>query len=308
MAAFVLRRLLIAIPTLFVIVAGAFFMMRIAPGGPFDNERALPPEIEQNLRRAYHLDEPLPQQFLRYIGGVLQGDFGPSFKTKDFTVAELILSGLPVSLRLGSCALAIGLLIGIGLGSLSALKQNSVVDYSVMGLAVGGITIPTYVTAPILSLVFGVYLRWLPAGGWQNGSLEAMVLPVGVLSLPVVAVVSRLTRAGMIEALRSNFVRTARAKGMPEHVVLLRHAMPAALTPVVSYLGPAAAGLLTGSLVVETILGLPGIGRYFVEAALQRDYTLVMGVVIVYASLIIVLNLAADIVYGMLDPRVRFGR
>ncbi|NWG46001.1 MAG: oligopeptide ABC transporter permease OppB [Alphaproteobacteria bacterium] len=306
MAAFVLRRLLIALPTLFVIVTLAFFMMRIAPGGPFDGERALPPEIEANLKAAYNLDAPLPEQYLRYLGGLLRGDFGPSFKTKDFTVAELILTGLPVSMKVGAGALVLALFFGVLLGTIGALRQNSAIDHSVMSLAIIGITIPTFVTAPVLSLVFGVYLGWLPAGGWHEGSLGALILPWIVLSLPLIAIISRLTRTGMIEALRSNFVRTARAKGLPEPVVVIRHALPAAITPLVSYLGPAAAGLLTGSLIVEKIFALPGIGRYFVDGALARDYTLVLGVVVVFATAIVVLNLIADILYGLLDPRVRY--
>ena len=305
MASLIARRLLAAIPTLFVIIAVAFFMMRLAPGGPFDDQRRVPPEIEANLKKAYNLDSPLPVQFVKYVGGLLRGDFGPSFKNKDFTVAELIGSGLPVSALLGALAIMLAILVGVPLGTLAALKQNSALDHAAMGTAMAGITIPNYVTAPLLTLLFGVVLGVLPVGGWNGGAPKNLVLPVVTLALPQIAILSRLMRASMIEVLHSNFIRTARAKGLPWSRVLLRHAMPAALAPLVSYLGPAVAALVTGSLVIETIFGLPGIGRYFVDGALQRDYTLVMGVVVIYASLIIFLNLLADVLYAVLDPRVR---
>lgn len=306
---FTLRRLISAIPTLFIVVFLSFFLMRLAPGGPFDGERQLPPQIEANINAKYHLDEPLPQQFIRYIGGiVLHWDFGPSFKREDFTVTELIGSSWHVSARLGVTALAIAVVIGVSLGSFAALNQNSALDYVVMATAMVGITVPNFVVAPVLSFFLGVYLNVLPTGGWGGGDIEHMILPVIALSLPQIAVISRLTRGGMIEVLRSNFVRTARAKGLPSGLVIRRHALRAGILPVVSYLGPAIAGLMTGSLVVEKIFQLPGLGRYFVEGALQRDYTLVMGVVILFSSLIIVLNFLADIAYGVLDPRVRAAR
>jgi len=310
--AYALRRLLGAIPTLFVIVTVAFFMMRLAPGGPFDSERRLPPEVERNVKAAYNLDKPLTQQYLIYLGKLAHGDMGPSYKNKDFTVAQLILIGLPVSARLGLSAMALALLAGTALGVSAALKQNRWEDYSVMGVAMLGITIPTFVTAPILTLIFGIYGislfghdLSLPVGGWNGGALRNMILPVTVLALPQIAIVARMMRGSMIEVLRANYIRTARAKGLSVSRIVLGHALRAAALPLVSYLGPALAAILTGSLVVEQIFGLPGIGRYFVLGALNRDYTLVMGVVICYATLIILLNFLADIVYGILDPRVR---
>jgi oligopeptide transport system permease protein len=314
MMTYALRRLLGAIPTLFVIVTMAFFMMRAAPGGPFDSERRLPPEVERNVKAAYNLDKPVMQQYLIYLGKLAQGDFGPSYKNKDFTVIQLIGTGLPVSMRLGLTAMALALLLGTALGVIAALKQNHWEDYSVMGVAMMGITIPTFVTAPLLTLVFGIYGislfghdLSLPVGGWNGGAWRNTVLPVTVLALPQIAIIARLVRGSMVEVLHSNYVRTARAKGLPGHVIVTRHALRAALLPLVSYLGPAIAQLVTGSLIVEQIFGLPGIGRYFVLAAVDRDYTLVMGVVIFYAAFIILLNLVADILYAALDPRVSYG-
>jgi oligopeptide transport system permease protein len=301
----VLRRLLVSLPTLLLIVTLSFYMMRLAPGGPFDQERPIPPEIRANIERAYHLDEPLWQQYLRYLGGVVRGDFGPSYRTKDFTVTELLLEGAPASFKVGGLAVVLATVLGLLAGMTAALRQNSWVDYTSMGLAMVGIAIPNFVMAPLLTLVFGVYLGWLPVGGWGGGAWPFLVLPVVSLALPQVARVARLSRGAMIEQLHANYVRTARAKGLRERLVLLRHALPGTLLPVVSYLGPMTAALLTGSVVIESIFSIPGIGRYFVQAALDRDYTVVMGVVVVYAALIITLNLLVDLVYGLLDPKVR---
>ncbi len=313
MFSYVIRRLLGAIPTLFIIVTLAFFMMRIAPGGPFDSQRRLPPEILHNIEAAYNLDKPLYQQYAIYLGKLAHGDLGPSFKNKDFTVNEMIADGLPVSAKLGLSAILLALMVGVTMGTIAALRQNRAMDYSVMSLAMIGITIPTFVLAPILTLVFGVYGVSLfgydislPVGGWNGGALRNMILPVIVLASPQVAIISRLTRGSMVEVLHSNYVRTARAKGLSSYMVVIRHAMRAAILPLVSYLGPAIAGILTGSLVVEQIFGLPGIGRYFVQGALNRDYTLVLGVLIYYATFVILLNLLADILYAVLDPRVRY--
>jgi oligopeptide transport system permease protein len=296
------------VPTLFVIIAITFAMMRMAPGGPFDKERRVTAEVAANLNKAYHLDEPLLLQFGRYLGNLARGDFGPSFQYKDFTVTELILGGFPTSLTLGGIAIALALLLGIAVGMVAALRQNSWIDYGIMGTAVLGIAVPNFVVAPALTLYFGLVLRWLPVGGWgdQGFSLSHAILPTVALALPQVAAIARLTRGSMLEVLRSNYVRTARAKGLPERITLTRHAIKAALPPIVSYLGPAIANIITGSIVIEQIFGIPGIGRYFVQAALNRDYTLVMGVVVFYGALIILLNLAADIVYGLLDPKVRY--
>jgi oligopeptide transport system permease protein len=302
--AYVLRRFAGAIPTMFIIVTIAFFMIRLAPGGPFDLERPLDPLIMENLNRAYNFDKPLWQQYLIYLGNLAQGDLGPSFTRRDFTVVDLFRTGLPVSIQLGALAISIALVAGTLLGVLAALRQNSWIDYSVVGVATFGITIPPFVVAPVLSLIFGVMLGWLPAGGW--GSWEHMVLPIATLALPQIAIIARLTRGATIEALRSNHVRTARAYGLPSYVVVGEHTLRTSMLPVVSYLGPTAAALLTGSVVVETIFGIPGIGRYFVQGALGRDYTLVMGTVVVIALFVILFNLLVDVLYAVLDPRVRY--
>jgi oligopeptide transport system permease protein len=315
MLSYAIRRLLGAIPTLFIIITLTFFMMRIAPGGPFDSQRRLPPEIEHNIKAAYDLDKPLYQQYFIYLGKLTRGDLGPSFKNKDFTVTELIADGLPVSAKLGLSAMFLAVLLGLTTGTIAALRQNKATDYSVMSMAMIGITIPTFVMAPILTLIFGVYGVSLfgydislPVGGWNGGAIRNMILPVIVLSLPQIAVIARLTRGSMVEVLHSNYVRTARAKGLSSVQVVVRHALRAAILPLVSYLGPAIAGILTGSLIVEQIFGIPGIGRYFVNGALNRDYTLVMGVLIYYATFVILLNLLADLLYAVLDPRVRYAR
>jgi oligopeptide transport system permease protein len=300
---YTLRRLLGAIPTLLILIGLAFALIRAAPGGPFDTERSLLPEIEANLSAAYHLDEPLYQQFGRYLMGLLRFDFGPSFQYRDYTVTELIAAGFPVSLTLGACALVVAILVGVTAGSIAALRQNSYVDHAVMAVSMTGISIPNFVMAPLLVLVFAVYLRWLPAGGLGEGNL---VLPVVALALPQIAYLARLTRGSMIEVLRSNFVRTARAQGLPTGQVIVKHALKPALLPVVSYLGPATAHIITGSVVIEQIFSRPGLGRYFVTGALNRDYTLVMGIVVFYGVLIIVFNFLVDLAYGWLDPKVRY--
>lgn len=306
MLAYTLRRLASAVPTVFVIVTITFFMIRLAPGGPFDLERPIDPLILENLKRAYNLDGPLWRQYLTYLGNLLQGDLGPSFTRRDFTVNDLFATGLPVSILLGSIALLVATLLGTALGAVAALRQNSALDYGIIGLATFGITTPTFVVAPLLSLFFGVVLGVLPAGGWSLANPAYWVLPIVTLALPQVAVIARLVRGATIEALRSHHVRTARAYGLPSRVVVGVHALRAAMLPTVSYLGPTAAGLLTGSVVVETIFGIPGIGRYFVQGALGRDYTLVMGTVVVIAVFIILFNLIVDLLYAWLDPRVRY--
>lgn len=304
MLGYVLRRLASALPTLFVIVTISFFLIRLAPGGPFNLEKPLEAKVMENLNRIYKLDRSLIEQYGLYLAALARGDLGPSFYHRDFSVAELLGQGLGVSMRLGTAALVLALAAGMFLGTTAALEQNRAADYAVTALATLGSTIPTFVTAPLLQIVFGLSLAWLPVGGYEDGALRNMVLPVMVLALPQVAVIARLTRATMIETLRSPHIRTLHALGMPGHVVLGRALRSAAL-PVISYLGPAAAGLLTGSVVVETIFGLPGVGRYFVEGALNRDYTLVMGTVVMVAVFVIVFNLLVDIAYAVLDPRVR---
>lgn len=300
-----LLRLASAVPTLLLLLAVSFFMMRAAPGGPFDTERSLPPETLAQLEQAYHLDEPVWKQFARYLGGVLHGDLGPSFQYTEFSVNQLILQGLPVSLRVGAAAMLLALVIGCGAGIVAALRHNQLSDHAVMTLAMTGMSIPVFVIAPLLILLFAVTLGWLPAGGWQDGGWRDMALPVVALAMPQIAVLARLMRGSMIEVMNANFIRTARAKGLPLRSVVLRHALRPALMPVISYLGPAAAGIITGSVVIEQIFSIPGIGRYFVQAALNRDYTLVMGVVVFYGTLIILFNFLVDLLYGVLDPRVR---
>ncbi len=305
MARHTLRRFLGLIPTLLMLITVAFFLMRVAPGGPFDSEMVLPPEIEANLNAKYHLDEPLLRQYFRYLGQVAVLDFGPSIQYKDWTVNELIAQGLPVSMRVGLTAIVVAFVLGTLLGITAALKQNTGMDYSLMGAAMLGMSIPNFVIAPVLILLLAVYAGWLPAGGWDSG-IASMVLPVITLSLPVTAYVARLTRGSMIEVLHSNFIRTARAKGLPEMVVITRHALRPALLPVISFMGPATAGMISGSVVIERIFSIPGLGSYFVQGALNRDYTLVMGVVIFYGVLIILLNFMVDLIYAWLDPKIRY--
>jgi oligopeptide transport system permease protein len=307
MTRYFVKRLAGAIPTLFVIITAAFFLIRAAPGGPFDQEQRLPPEILANLERAYGLDLPVWEQYGRYLTALAHGDFGPSFKYKDFTVTELIGQGFPVTLELGVIALVLALGLGIPIGTFAALRHNSAADYATMAFAVMGIAIPSFVVLPFLGLFFGIYLHWLPVAGWEPGSIRHLVLPVIALCLPPLAYIARMTRGSMLELLRSPFIRTAVAKGLPLSVVIRRHALRPALMPVAGYLAPAVAAIMTGSLVVETIAGLPGIGRYLVQGALNRDYTLVMGMVIIYSTLLIVMGLVVDLLYAWLDPRIRFG-
>ena len=299
------RRLLFALPTLLIIVAASFFLMRLAPGGPFDADAQLEPEVIENVRAAYDLDKPLLVQFWRYLSGVVRGDFGPSIVYKDFDVTELIAIGLPVSLTLGVAAIIVAVLLGAAGGIIAALRRNGWIDHTIMAVAMTGIALPSFVIAPLLALLFGLYLKLLPVAGWNDGALANMVLPVIALALPQIAVIARLMRGAVLEVLSANYVRTARARGLKEGRVIGRHVLKNAVTPLVSYLAPALAGIMTGSIVIEQIFSLPGIGRYFVQGALNRDYPVVLGIVIVYATAIIVLNLLADLSYGALDPRVR---
>jgi oligopeptide transport system permease protein len=309
MPAFIARRILIAIPTILVIITLAFFMMRIAPGGPFDLERPMPEEIRQNVLAAYGMDQPVWKQYVDYLGGLVRGDLGPSLKFRDKDVADIIAEGFPVSATVGLMAMTLAVGVGTVFGSIAALRQNTAADYGVVAFATVGIVIPPFVVGPILALTIGIYLGWLPSGGLdpRHGmTLDRLILPVITLALPQIAIISRLMRASMIEVIRSNYIRTARAKGLSEPAVIFKHALRSAILPLVSYLGPASAALLTGSIVIEQVFSLPGIGRQFVFAALQRDYTVVMGVVILYASLIIILNLVADLLYAALNPKVKY--
>ena len=303
MSSFILRRVAGFIPVLFVIVSLSFFIMRLAPGGPFDQDRALPEQVRANIEARYHLDEPLWTQYFRYLGDVTRGDLGPSFRYPDRSVNELLGLGFPVSLLLGSCAMAVALLAGGTAGLLAGVRRNSLVDYLTMSLALGGVSVPNFVLGPILMLVFALGLGWLPVAGW--GTWRHLILPSLTLGAFYAAYVARLMRAGMLEVIGQDFIRTARAKGLREAAVVLRHALPSAILPVVTYLGPASAAVLTGSVVIETIFSIPGIGRYFVGAALNRDYTLVLGTVVSYSVLLLTLNLAVDVLYAWLDPRVQ---
>lgn len=306
MLIYVFRRLLTAIPTLFVIVTLAFFLIRVAPGGPFNQERGLSPVIKANLEAQFGLNDPLWKQYLNYLNNLLHGSFGPSYNLPDFTVGELFWKGLPISIQLGTSALILALILGSILGVTAALNQNKAGDYAVIAVATAGSTIPTFVIAPLIQLVFGLSWKLLPIGGWGDGALINKIGPVITLALPQIAIVARLMRGSMIESLRSHHIRTARALGLSDWSVVVKHALRGALLPIISYAGPAAAALLTGSIVVETIFSIPGVGRYFVDAALNRDYTLVMGTVVVIAIFTIIFNLIVDILYAVVDPRVRY--
>ena len=305
---FILRRLLIAIPTLLIIITVAFFMMRAAPGGPFSTDRKLPAAVEEKILEKYGMNKPIHEQYFDYVGNVLQGDFGPSLKTQDKTVSELILEGLRVSATIGAIAMIAAFLIGGTLGIIAGLNQNSVLDFGLMGFASLGISIPSFVVGPVAALVFGIWLEWFAAGRLDYGRMTPYVLtlPVVTLSLYYIAGISRIMRGSMIEAMRSNHIRTARAKGASQFTVVCRHALPIAVLPLISYIGPASVGLITGSLVIERVFDLPGVGAFFIDGALNRDYTLVMGVVILFATLIIIMNLVADVLYAILDPRVKY--
>lgn len=306
MLAYTIRRILGAIPTLFVLVTLCFFMIRLAPGGPFEGERNLPPQIKANLLEKYHMDQPLYKQYFSYLDNLLHGDLGPSFKFQDWTVNQLIAKGFPVSLKIGLWAMFWAAVLGLALGTVAALRQNSWIDYVVMGLSMSGVSIPNFVTAPLMVLVFALMLHWLPAGGWGHGGLYNILLPIIALALPQIAIIARIMRGSMIEVLSSNYIRTARAKGLSTRTIVLRHALRPSLTPVVSYLGPAMAAVLTGSVVIEQIFGLPGIGTIFVQSATNRDYTTVLGLVILVGVLVVLFNIIVDILYAVIDPKIRY--
>lgn len=303
---FIAKRLLEAIPTLLVLITITFFMMRFAPGTPFSGERSLPPQVLANIEAKYGLDKPVFQQYLGYLGGLLQGDLGPSFKYKDYTVNELVAQALPVSATIGAIAFVFTLLVGVSVGTIAALKQNSWIDYTIMSTAMAGVVLPSFVLAPLLIYIFSIKLQWFPAGGWEGGELKRIVLPMLGMSLLYVASFARITRGSMIEVLSSNYIRTAKAKGMPFHRIVLKHALRPAMLPVVSYMGPAFVGIITGSVVIETIFGLPGFGKLFVNGALNRDYSLVLGLTILIGAFTILFNAIVDILYAAIDPKVRY--
>ncbi len=296
------------IPTLFLIVTFSFFIMKVAPGGPFSAERNPPPEVLANINKVYHLDEPLPKQYVRYLGNMLRGDLGPSFRYKDYTVNDLIGNTMPNSLILGITALCSALVFGLLVGLVSAVKRNSIADYASMSIAVIGISVPLFVVGPLLMLLFAVKLKWLPTSGWITGrqGLKTLIMPALALSLPYFAYIARLSRASVLEVLRSDYIRTAYAKGLSYPVVLFKHALKGALLPVISYLGPAFAGIITGSVVIEKIFLVPGLGTFFVQSALNRDYTLIMGTVVMYSIILILMNFVVDILYAVIDPRISY--
>ncbi|HAD4604935.1 TPA_asm: oligopeptide ABC transporter permease OppB [Salmonella enterica subsp. enterica serovar Typhi str. CT18] len=286
MLKFILRRCLEAIPTLFILITISFFMMRLAPGSPFTGERALPPEVLANIEAKYHLNDPIMTQYFSYLKQLAHGDFGPSFKYKDYTVNDLVAASFPVSAKLGAAAFLLAVIIGVSAGVIAALKQNTRWDYTVM--------------------VFAITLQWLLGGGWNGGALKFMILPMVALSLAYIASIARITRGSMIEVLHSNFIRTARAKGLPMRRIIFRHALKPALLPVLSYMGPAFVGIITGSMVIETIYGLPGIGQLFVNGALNRDYSLVLSLTILVGALTILFNAIVDVLYAVIDPKIRY--
>ena len=305
MLAYTMRRLVGLVPTLFILVTLSFFIIRLAPGGPFDQEQAVSAVVRANLDAAYGLDQPLPVQYGRYLGGLARGDLGPSLRFKDFRVAELIATGLPLSLTIGLFAATLAFLLGVPLGVYAARRQESLGARTLMNFSMIGVVLPGFVVGPLLALVFGIYWPVFRVGGYEPGDPSFLVLPIVTLALPVAAYVARLTRDSMREVLQANFIRTARAKGLGERIVLWRHALRPALIPVVSYLGPAIAFVITGSLVVESVFGLPGSGRFLVQGAIDRDYPLVMGMILVYGVFTLLCNLLADLAYGWLDPRAR---
>ena len=303
LTAYILRRCAWLIVVLFVIATASFFLMRFAPGGPFDKERNLPQAIEKNLEAKYHLDRSLGVQYLIYMGGLVKGDLGPSFKYRNRTVNDIIAQSFPISLTLGLYALSLAFIVGVSAGTFAAVKKHSALDFATMSVAMLGISLPSFFIGLILLLIFCFKLPLFPAAGW--GSPGQMVLPILSLAAPFTAYIARLMRASMLDVLSQPYIQTARAKGLSEFQVVLRHAIKNAITPVVSFMGPAAAAVLTGSVVIEKTFAIPGLGTHFVNAALNRDYTLVMGTVLLYSFLLVIFNLAVDIIYSFLDPRVR---
>ncbi|WP_017221111.1 oligopeptide ABC transporter permease OppB [Moritella dasanensis] len=306
MLKFILKRILEAIPTMLVLITVSFFLMRFAPGSPFSSEKTLPPQVMANINAKYGLDKPVLEQYVTYLTNVIQGDLGPSFKYKDFTVNELVASALPVSAKIGAFAFVFALVFGVFVGTIAALNQNTWLDYSIMSTAMIGVVLPSFVLAPALIYLFSIDLGWFPAGGWLDGSLKYMVLPVLGMSMLYVATFARITRGSMIETMNSNFIRTARSKGLSFPYIVMKHALKPAMLPVVSYMGPAFVGIITGSVVIETIFGLPGIGKLFVNAAFNRDYSLVMGVTILIGFLFILFNAVVDILLAYVDPKIRY--
>lgn len=304
---YILKRLAIAIPTLLILIVFSFLLMHAAPGGPFTSERAVPPEILANLEAKYGLDKPLYAQIWTYVVNVVvHFDFGPSFVYKDRTVNEIIAQGFPVTLTYGGIAFVVAVIVGVALGAMAAIYHNSWLDYLAVGISIGAQVLPNFVMAPILVLIFTLWLGWLPGGGWGDGQIKYLIMPVIALSTSFMASIARITRSSMLEVLNANHIRTARAKGLPEHQIILRHALKPAMLPVISYLGPAFVTMITGSVVIDMVFSTGGIGLFFVNAALNRDYSTMMGVTILVGILTIVFNLVVDILYAWIDPKIRY--
>lgn len=308
MTRFMIRRFLSLIPTVFLMITFAFIIVRSAPGGPFTSERGRPPEIVENLKKHYDLDKPIFTQYLLYMGKIMKGNLGPSTRFKDFTVNEVIGQALPVSMLLGVMALSLAVLSGVAAGIISALRQNSWVDYLAMSFAVVGISVPLFVIGPVLKLFLALKWKLLPTSGWLGGRYGwvVIIMPVLTLALPYLASIARLTRASVLEVLRADYIRTARSKGLSETVVILKHVLKGALLPVISFLGPAFAGIITGTVVVEQIFTIPGMGRPYIQAAINRDYGVILGDVIVFSLILVLMNFLVDIFYGFLDPRISY--
>ncbi|MBK0392312.1 oligopeptide ABC transporter permease OppB [Ramlibacter algicola] len=307
MWSYTLRRLLVTIPTLLAVITVCYVLVHAAPGGPFDDERKVSEAVLANLQAKYHLDQPAWKQYLFYLNNLVHGDLGASFRYADWSVNDLVAAALPVSLTIGGVAMLVSLVIGVGLGIAAALRQNSLADHAVMAIANVGSVVPSFVLGPVLILVFALSLRWLPAGGWDGfGSPAYMVMPIALLTFINVATIGRVMRGSLIEVMHSNFIRTARAKGLPTRVVVLRHALKPALLPVVSLVGPLAISSITAAIVTETVFSLPGIGRLIVNGAANRDYTLVLGLVVLITVIAVALNLLVDLAYAALDPRIRY--
>jgi len=306
MLSFIIRRMAVAIPTLLVLLVASFYLMQFAPGGPFTSERPLPPQVLANIEAKYGLDQPTWKQLVSYVGGIItEFDFGPSYKYKDRSVNDIIAQGFPVTLTYGTIAFLFAILIGGALGIAAAIRQNSWLDYFAVGITIGAQVLPNFVMAPILILIFSLWLGWLPGGGWNGGQWDHVIMPVIALSTSYMASIARLTRSSMLEVLRSNFIRTARAKGLPERTIIWRHALKPSILPVVSYLGPAFVGMVTGSFIIDSIFSTGGIGYFYVNAAFNRDYAVMMGLTILLGSMTIMFNMVVDILYAWIDPKIR---
>jgi oligopeptide transport system permease protein len=308
MTKYIIRRFLGLLPTLFIIISISFFVIRVAPGGPFSREKTIPKPVLDNIVKKYHMDEPLWMQYGRYVLDILRGDLGPSFRYKDRDVNYLVFNSLPKSMVLGLISLGLALVFGISAGIISATRQNTLADYGTMTLAIVGVTIPLFVIGPVLMYIFAIRLKLLPTSGWfmSDGGWKTIFMPVITLTLPYFAYIARLSRASILEVLRSDYVRTARAKGLSNSAIMYKHILKGAMLPVVSYLGPAFANIVTGSIVVETTFRVPGLGQFFLQSAINRDYTLIMGTVIVYSVILLIMNFVVDIVYGLMDPRISY--